>query len=612
MHKIIILLLLSSLLPLSADMLPQNVLTKSCLESYKKTYLSQKDHKAFVYARESETGKDRCTWADKHDSAQDAINAVMKHCQTFTLNAECKLIDSDGVFKVADGAFNPLKLADDTPLTQSEKDALKKEAKAIILGNCFPFFANKFIEAKGHKSFGYSIDSNGSYACGYSYSNQSKKISKKRALKSCNDNKQKRGKKTPKSACKIYATANKILLKAADFGIKMDTKKDIYLSSEEYSKLLTSAKAIIDEGACLMQMKYYLRGKEHQAYYLAKHDGKQACGRKEGTFTIAAAKDQAKKNCEKMAKKKKIAGKCKLLAKNFELVAKPGDFAVEGIEDFKLAIRKANLIKVKKYIEKGFDINTQTEKDGITPIFIAAIKDDKALFFDLVKKGADIKHVGKDGSNLLLAAAAGGNPSIVHYLINKGLDVNKKGSQGMTPLQGALAGLDTYTARLLILAGADASIPNIEGKTAYEMAKKWKLNLDEMKKLEPNKPVDSDGSLLLFYAAKKGDEAMIEKLFKLGADKDRADKDGFSPISTAKDEQTIKFLIEKGTNINAKADDGNTPLIEMAGFQWMEEVEILLSLGADKTIKNKRGQTAYSLVKDEADVSQELKDRLKP
>lgn len=611
MTKIIVMLLLSPLL-LSADMLPQNVLAKTCLDSYKNTYPAQKNHKAFAYARERDTDKDRCTWANKHSSIQDAIDSAMKHCQSFALNAECKLVDTDGVFKVADGTFNPLLPIDDKPLTQSGKEALKKEAKTLILGNCLPFFSKNYLSAKGHKSFGYSIDSNGNYACGYSYSSQTRNISKKRALKSCNENKLKRGKKAPKSACKSYAVANKILLKEADFGIKADVKKDIYLSSEQYSKMLASAKEIIDDGACLMQMKYYLRGKEHQAYYLAKHDGKQACGRKEGGFTLEVAKDQAKKNCEKMAKKNSIAGQCKLLAQNFEIVAKPSDFALEGIEDFKLAIRKANLVKVKKYFEKGFDINTQTDKDGITPIFVAAIKGDKALFFKFVEKGANIKHIGKDGSNVLLAAAAGGNPSIIHYLINKGLDVNKKGDQGMTPIQGALASLDIYAARLLMLAGADASIANKKGVTAHDMAKTWKINLDDMKQFDPNKAVDSDGSLFLFYAAEKGDEVMIEKLFKMGANKDRADKNGFSPISTAKDEQTIKFLISKGSNINAKADDGNTPLIEMAGFQWMDKVDILLSLGADKTIKNKRGETAYDLVKNEADVNQEIKNRLKP
>jgi len=61
MYKVYYLLVLS--LWLHADMLPQNVLAKNCLDSYKNSYLSQKEHKAFVYAREAETDKDRCNWA---------------------------------------------------------------------------------------------------------------------------------------------------------------------------------------------------------------------------------------------------------------------------------------------------------------------------------------------------------------------------------------------------------------------------------------------------------------------------------------------------------------------------------------------------------------------
>jgi len=50
-------------LALQADMLPKNVLASNCLQDYKNNYLSKKTHKAFVYAREKDTGKDRCNWS---------------------------------------------------------------------------------------------------------------------------------------------------------------------------------------------------------------------------------------------------------------------------------------------------------------------------------------------------------------------------------------------------------------------------------------------------------------------------------------------------------------------------------------------------------------------
>ncbi len=285
MKKLLLLLTVYTLF-VHADMLPQNVLTKNCLNNYKNSYLTQKDHKAFVYAREKETDKDRCNWGYGYASTQEAIDSAMKGCQSVMLNAECILVDTDGTFKVADSTFSSLTPVDETPLTKDEKEKMIQQAKGLILGNCLPFFTKNYLDAKGHKSFGYSIDPDGNYACGYSYSNQSEKISKKRAIKSCNDNKAKRGKKVPKSPCKVYATNKEILLVTSDFGIKFEPKKDTFLSSEAYNKQLAKAKEIIEGGACLMQMKYYLRGKTQQAYYFAKSDDKQACGRKEEAFSL--------------------------------------------------------------------------------------------------------------------------------------------------------------------------------------------------------------------------------------------------------------------------------------------------------------------------------------
>jgi len=306
----------------------KNVLAKACLEYYHK-YEGQKKHKAFVYAREKETGKDRCNWAYGYVTVEEAIDSAMKNCQSFMLNAECILLYTDGIFKVADGTFTPLKPVDDTPLSDEEKKKFSEEAKSLILGNCSPFFTKNYLEANGHKSFGYSIDANGHYACGYSYGNQTEKISKKRAMKSCEDNKLKRGKKAPKSPCKVYATNKQILLNAKDFGIDIEKKEEVFLSSEVYSKKLAQAKEMIDDGACLLQMKYYLRGEMQQAYYFAKDNGKQACGREEGAFTLKQAKEKAKKSCEKMAKEQKIKAKCKLFAQNFEIVVKASDYLDE-------------------------------------------------------------------------------------------------------------------------------------------------------------------------------------------------------------------------------------------------------------------------------------------
>jgi len=481
MHKLYTFILLFAYsIPhaLIADMSPEQVMTKNCLQSYQNNYLSKENHKAFVYAREKETGKDRCSWSYGHTTAQEAIKTAMKSCQSVILNAECQLIDTDGKYKVSNGNFEPLEPLDNSPLSSEEKKRLTQKAQSIILGNCLPFFSNTYLKAQEHKAYSYSVDPNGNYACGYSYNHISRKNAQKSALKACEKDKQKRRAKKPKSPCKIYATNKKIALEAKDFGITIEKKEDIFLSSETYSKKLAQAKEIIDEGACLIQMKYYLRGTMQQAYYYTKEKGKEACGRSENAFTLEVAKNEAKKSCEKMAKKQHIKTPCKLIAQNFEILAKRSkDREKMNEESYKKAIRTGDLKRIKKYIDQGYDVNMQTVKNGITPLFVAAIKKDQTFFFKLIKKGADIKHKTNDNSTILHAAIMGNNIELAEYLLSKGFDINAKGFSGNTPLHIAIYSLNTEMIKRLIKKGAKTDIKNSRGKTASELLQN--LNLDQ-------------------------------------------------------------------------------------------------------------------------------------
>jgi hypothetical protein len=71
----------------------------------------------------------------------------------------------------------------------------------------------------------------------------------------------------------------------------------------------------------------------------------------------------------------------------------------------------------------------------------------------------------------------------------------------------------------------------------------------------------------------------------------------------------MKLLIERGADVNAvSADRGNTALMEAAGQGLTEELEILLSAGADPDIQSKNGQTALMLAVGEgrSDITETL------
>ena len=205
-----------------------------------------------------------------------------------------------------------------------------------------------------------------------------------------------------------------------------------------------------------------------------------------------------------------------------------------GEEDYKKAIFKGNLVKIKKYVDKGSDVNL-TSKDGMSPLFIAAAKGDEAFFLKLVDKGGNLQHKANDESSLLIAATIGENPNLIRYLLAKGFDVNAKGAKGNTALHVAFKVYNKYLIGLLMQEGADATIKNDDSKTGHDLAKRMKVNLDTLKTLDI-KRID-DGCTPVFDASKYGDVIGIQKLAALKADINIICKDGMSSLSIAKNNE---------------------------------------------------------------------------
>ena len=66
--------------------------------------------------------------------------------------------------------------------------------------------------------------------------------------------------------------------------------------------------------------------------------------------------------------------------------------------------------------------------------------------------------------------------------------------------------------------------------------------------------------------------------------------------------QIVKYLIENGANVNAKADeagDSETPLIDAAENKHLDCVKVLLENDADPTIFNIDGFTALTKIYNE-------------
>lgn len=108
---------------------------------------------------------------------------------------------------------------------------------------------------------------------------------------------------------------------------------------------------------------------------------------------------------------------------------------------------------------------------------------------------------------------------------------------------------------------------------------------------------DMDGSTAMHFAAMKGNLELIGKLGLLGADINVQNKLEQTPLYQAlknNKPHAISALHQLGTDINAILDKekGLTALMVASHNGWLETVQTLLKLGADKSLRDKEGHSA--------------------
>jgi len=298
-----------------AEVAPENILLEKCMFSYTKTYKYLKKNKAFAYARVDIGEEDYCVWTQGEHSVENARNIALKACEGKVVDARCKIVDVNDAWLGNKDDFSIVMPADNTPLLPQEMTSLMHEAKKFVFGACLSLFENH-LQDKGHKVFAYSIDEEGNYACATSKEHQTLRKAALMAMQACEDKKVLLQNMAPQSPCLSFSDGKNILVKAKDFNITLDVKSNTFVTQKVYKHHVDKAKDTLF-GPCLMQYKYYLRNKDHKAFYIAKdRQNNLVCGLSFDRFTIRSAKKHALKKCEDAAKRKKVSAACTLFSLN--------------------------------------------------------------------------------------------------------------------------------------------------------------------------------------------------------------------------------------------------------------------------------------------------------
>jgi len=273
---------------------------------------------------------------------------------------------------------------------------------------------------------------------------------------------------------------------------------------------------------------------------------------------------------------------------------------VDGTTALHWAVRSDDLETADLLIRAGANV-TAANREGVTPMQLAAINGTAPMIQRLIKAGADPNaSLSKFGDTALMLTARTGKVDGIKLLLDSGAKVNVIETWGgTTPLIWAVSERHFDAVKLLIAGGADVNarsyfVPSAHGR-GFEGATPAPP--------DPKQAVDelAGGWLTpLMFAAREGDLEIARTLIAAGADLNAIAGDGKDALGLAVfngQYELASFLIDNKANVNHADAQRFTPLfwavdrrnMELGtnGFPWtvttdpLPLIKKLLDAGAD-------------------------------
>uniref|UniRef100_A0A0N5ABC5 ANK_REP_REGION domain-containing protein n=1 Tax=Syphacia muris TaxID=451379 RepID=A0A0N5ABC5_9BILA len=225
------------------------------------------------------------------------------------------------------------------------------------------------------------------------------------------------------------------------------------------------------------------------------------------------------------------------------------------------ATSRGDAVEVERLLFDGATPNSHNE-DGLTPLHQCAIDNNEEILQLLLRHGADVNAQDTEQWTPLHAAACCAHIGIVRLLINDGANLLAVNADGNMPYDicDDEATLDVIETEMAARGITQAHIDEQRGAAEKQM-------LDEMKYLrQEGLSLDirqSDGSTYLHVAAANGYYDVAAFLLRCGVSPSVRDNDLWMPVHAAAcwaQPDLIELLCEYGADINAKTNNGETPL----------------------------------------------------
>jgi uncharacterized protein len=248
------------------------------------------------------------------------------------------------------------------------------------------------------------------------------------------------------------------------------------------------------------------------------------------------------------------------------------------------AIKTGDRASALALLQQKTDVNAP-ESDGTTAIAWAVRQGDTEMVDRLIRAGADVKASNRYGVTPLSLACLNGDAAVIEKLLKAGADVNAKGQQNETPLMIVARAGNVDAAKVLLAHGATVEARETwHGETAlmWAAAEKHPAMIQEL--IAHGAAIDATSAIENWERQTTAEPR--EKWLPLG---------GFTPVMFAAREgcvECLATLAKAGANLNRGDPDGLTPMVDAIINGHYDAARFLLEKGADPDLADKTGRAA--------------------